>query len=379
MNTLREPLCHAAHQADTERRNSAVQLTRREAIKSAASLLGAGVFSGELRAAPASVVEKSHNPNTASSALTPAAQSRLRVATCQFPVGAHPSENARHIRGFMRKAAGAGAHLLHTCEAALTGYPGDDMSSFEGYDWSLLRKETARLRQMARELKIWLVLGSAHFLDEQTKPTNCLYLINPDGDIADRYDKCFLTGFEKAADVPLNAFGPNQYFSKASFPTYDCAHYSPGDRLVTRDINGVTIGLAICYDVAWPQIYIAYRELGATVILHSFYNARMTLQGLSFLQNYVMRAAATRCADNRVWAVCNNSSQSSAWASFIARPDSTIPKQLPINQPGMLIHDFPDGCVDPHNYRPMRKRDDEMMHVGTPPDHPRRLNGQAEV
>jgi predicted amidohydrolase len=204
-------------------------------------------------------------------------------------------------------------------------------------------------------LKLWLVLGSAHFLDPATKPTNCLYLIDPDGRIVDRYDKCFCT-------------------------EGDQKHYSVGDRLVTRDIRGVRIGLAICYDICWPQLYIAYRELGATVMVHSFHNARS--KGPNCLDTLNVRQVPTRCADNRMWAVCNNSSQPySHWGSFIARPDATIPQQLDINQPGMLVHDFPDHLSKGgwyHNHKPMRKRDDEIMTWGTPVPHPRRADGQAE-
>ena len=71
----------------------------------------------------------------------------------------------------------------------------------------------------------------------------------------------------------------------------------------------------------------------------------------------------------------------SHWGSFIARPDATIPKQLAINQPGMLIHDFPDGLSEGgwyHNFKPMRKREDEIMSWGTPINHPRQADAQAE-
>jgi hypothetical protein len=84
-----------------------------------------------------------------------------------------------------------------------------------------------------------------------------------------------------------------------------------------------------------------------------------------------------------MWAVCNNSSQPySEWGSFVARPEATIPQQLPINKPGMLIHDFRDGLSEGgwfRNCRPMGKRDDEVMHSGTVSNHPRRMNGQAEA
>ncbi len=281
---------------------------------------------------------------------------KLRIATCQFPVSANPAANAQYIRRFMQDAAKQGAHLVHTSEASLSGYPGVDLPTFKGYDWDALRKENAELRALAMDLKMWLVLGSSHFLDENTKPTNCLYLISPEGKIVDRYDKSFCTD-------------------------EDQEHYSAGNRLVTHDIRGVKIGLAICYDICWPQLYMAYRELGVAVMVHSFYNARG--KHPNCLDTLNVREVPTRCADNRMWAVCNNSSQPySHWGSFIARPDASIAKQLSLNEPGMLIHEFPDTLPEGgwyHNRKPMRMRDDEIMTWGTPSDHPRQRDGQSEV
>jgi predicted amidohydrolase len=93
--------------------------------------------------------------------------------------------------------------------------------SFRVYPWERLRAETAALRQLARDLGIWLVLGSAHYLADKTPPTNCLYLIDPHGKIVDRYDKCMCTRTDRK-------------------------HYSGGSRLVSRVIGGITVGLAIC-------------------------------------------------------------------------------------------------------------------------------------
>ncbi len=255
----------------------------------------------------------------------------------------------------MDQASGEGAHLLHTSEASLSGYAGVDFPTFKGYDWDALRKETAGLRAQAKELNMWLALGSSHFLDENTKPLDCIYLIDPAGKIVDRYDKCFCT-------------------------TGDQKYYSAGNHLVTCNIRGVKVGLAICYDAAWPQLYIAYRELGVTVMIHSFHNGRE--HGPNCLDVLNGRLVPARCSDNRMWAVCNNSSQYySHWGSFIARPDGTIPKQLAMNQPGMLIHEFPDTLSEGgwyHNFKPMKKRDDEIMTWGTPSNHPRQRDGQSE-
>ena len=71
----------------------------------------------------------------------------------------------------MREAAATGARLLHTFESCLSEYAGTDFDSFHDFDWELLRKETADFCEPAKELGLSLVLGSAHFLDTETKPT----------------------------------------------------------------------------------------------------------------------------------------------------------------------------------------------------------------
>lgn len=280
---------------------------------------------------------------------------KLRVASCQFAVSRDVEQNARHIGVWMRRAATAGAHLLHTSEACLSGYAGADFRSFAGYDWELLRRQTGRLRNEAARLGLWLVLGSAHFLDSRRMPTNCVYLIDPAGRIRNRYDKCMCT-------------------------VGDQKHYSAGDRLVTARIRGVKIGLAICYDICFPQIYGAYRQKGATVMLHSFYNARS--RGKNCLDVLNLHEVPTRCADNQMWAVANNScAPYSHWGSFVARPDATIARSLPLNRPGMLVHDFPDRLSKGgwlHNLLPLEIGAGVPMHFGKPSGHPRQADGRSE-
>ncbi len=280
---------------------------------------------------------------------------KLRVASCQFPVSDDVRENARYIRRYMKRAVGLGAHVLHTSETCLSGYAGMDFDSFAGYDWDLLREETARCRTLASELGLWLILGSAHFLGKKSKPTNCLYIIDPKGTIVDRYDKCMCTPGDQNA-------------------------YSAGNRLVTKTIREIKVGFAICYDICFPQIYAAYREKGVKLMLHSFYNARH--KGKSCLDVLNVRQVPTRCADNLMWAVANNSSHPySNWATFIARPDATIAQQLNKHQPGMLIHDFPDGLSGGgwiHNRVPMKLAVDQRLHFGKPSNHQRQRDGQSE-
>jgi len=236
------------------RTDNSAQLSRREAIKRVAGVVTTAMLPiiTESTAAYGAALEE-RNEQKSSNKHTPG----LTVATCQFPVSADCARNARYTRSFMHKAAAKGAHLFHTSEACLTGYGGEDIPSFDNdkYDWGALRGHTRGLRELAQSLHFWLVLGSAHFLDQDVKPTNCLYLIDPQGQIVNRYDKCFLTDDDQQV-------------------------YSAGDRLVQHDTRGVKIGLAICYDLCYPQLYIAYREAGVQVMLHSFYNGGGQREGL---------------------------------------------------------------------------------------------------
>lgn len=283
-----------------------------------------------------------------------ARKQKLRLATCQFPVSGDLARNARYARRLMRQAADQGAHLLHFSETALSGYPGTDFGSFDGFDWDALRRETTRLRQLAVDLHLWLALGSSHYVDAKVKPTNCIYLIGDQGQIVDRYDKCMCT-------------------------TGDLRHYTPGDRLVVHKLRGVALGLLVCYDCCYPEMYAAYRQRGVTVMLHSFHNAAK--DGWTVLDELTPAQAPTRAADNVMWVLANNSCQPyQSWPSFISRPDASVAARLKRNTTGMLLHDFPDDQIVGwlHNIKPMKLHPDQTYHSGTASDHPRVVDGTTE-
>lgn len=119
---------------------------------------------------------------------------KLAVATCQSPVSAEIGANTRAVLRQLNQAADGGAHVAHFCEGALSGYAGRDFDGFQGFDWSLLRECTLRVMQRARELGVWLLLGSSHPLSGRRKPHNCVYVIDDRGKLVDRYDKRFCSG-----------------------------------------------------------------------------------------------------------------------------------------------------------------------------------------
>lgn len=250
----------------------------------------------------------------------------LRVATCQFPVEPDVQSNCRYITKQMRQAAEQGADIAHFSECALSGYAGVDFPSFKKYDWDLLKTCTEEILALAGELKLWTLLGSSHPLSGKHKPHNCLYVINDRGKLIDRYDKRFCTGIVKPK------------------PTMDQCHYSPGNHPVTFKINGITCGVAICYEYRFPELYRDYLKRGVKMLFQSFHNARQTPvkdDDYNIWQTIVPSTMACRAAENHLWISANNSTtRPSCWPSFAVRPDGAIVGKLKLHTPGVLVTDM---------------------------------------
>ncbi|MFH0758752.1 MAG: carbon-nitrogen hydrolase family protein [Bacteroidota bacterium] len=276
---------------------------------------------------------------------------KIRVASCQFPVSANVGQNAAWIMQQMKAAADSGAEIVHFPECALSGYPGVDLTSLEGYDWDDLRHYTESVMDLAAELKIRVLLGSMHWLGEGYKPMNCLYLIDTTGKIIDRYDKRFCT-------------------------SGDLDFFSAGAHDVVFEINGVKCGLLICFDVRFPELYREYRKLNVDVIFQSFYNARQKPGGIHPLIMPV--TAQTRAATNHFYMSLSNSSAPGSWPCHFITPDGLIESKLDRDEPGILLSevDLSQSYYDAS--REFRERAmDGKLSSEEAPDHLRYLNRQG--
>ncbi len=237
---------------------------------------------------------------------------KLKVATCQFAVGASIKRNALQIQSFLHKAKKAKADIVHFPETALSGYAGVDLATFDGFNWDLLRRQTESIMFLIAKLKLWVVLGSSHKLTEPNKPHNSLYLISPKGKIVDRYDKRFC--------MPK-----------------DLKVFTSGNRFVNFKINGVNCSLLICFDVRFPELYRKLYQQGVECIFQSFYNAR---QKEPSLHTHIMRQSMQcRAASNHFWVSMSNSSgYYSPYPSCFIAPDGKIINQLRQNSAGIMIN-----------------------------------------
>ena len=239
----------------------------------------------------------------------------LTIAALQYAVTPSVARNAQAIARGLFAAAARGARLALTPECGLPGYAGWDFPTLGNFDWTALRDQTARLQADCARARCWLALGSMHYLDDDTPPLNCLYLIDDRGTIVNRYDKVCLT----AAD--------QRFFSAGARP---CLH----------TIDDVTVGFRICHDICYPDSYTELKAAGAAVVAHAFHNAGF--DGPNILDETGPAWLRVRAADTQLWiAAVNNSKRHSSWPSCFARPDGRLVDQATRHRAQQILRPVP--------------------------------------
>lgn len=172
------------------------------------------------------------------------------VAACvQMRSGRDPQINLQDFEIGIRQAAAQGAAYVQTPE--MTGL-------LERSRDSLLEKislETedplvAKASALASELAIHLHLGSTPILLESGKVANRGFLFTPDGTVAARYDKIHMF------DVDLPD-GESWRESRT---------YQPGGETFVVGTGLARIGLSVCYDLRFPQLYQQQALAGAQML-----------------------------------------------------------------------------------------------------------------
>jgi deaminated glutathione amidase len=173
---------------------------------------------------------------------------RLRVALVQLDAGPDVETNLAIATSLADEAAAGGARLVVLPE--YLQYRGSD----DGYRASaraIPGPWTDRFAAVAARNEAWILVGSlAEASDDPARPFNTSVLIGPDGSIAATYRKIHLFDVT-VEDGPVDR---------------ESDRVSPGDRAVVAEVDGVRVGLSICYDLRFPELYRALALAGAEVL-----------------------------------------------------------------------------------------------------------------
>ena len=155
----------------------------------------------------------------------------MRVAVFQFASGADVSKNAEKIFGAIEQAAHEKVRLLVFHECAACGYPPVETPDIEQIDYSALDSLFERVCQLTEKYDMFIALGTIR--RENSKRYNSLRMISPKGELLGDYDKRALWG-------------------------WDLNHFEKGSSRGVFDIDGVKVGLRICFEIRFPEYF---REL----------------------------------------------------------------------------------------------------------------------
>jgi predicted amidohydrolase len=175
--------------------------------------------------------------------------STFKAAMIQMRSGLKPASNIDEAVRLIGEAKSAGADYVLTPEMTniLAARREQLFAAIvdEESDASL-----ATLRELARQLGIYVHIGSLAIKISHDRATNRSFLVDPKGDIAARYDKIHMF------DVDL-ADGESYRESR---------NYRPGEQAVLADLPWGRLGLTVCYDLRFPALYRALAEAGATML-----------------------------------------------------------------------------------------------------------------
>ena len=175
--------------------------------------------------------------------------SQIRVACVQMRTGTEVEQNIAEASALIRQGAAGGADLIATPEMTTL------LDRKLGAAWEKSTTEAAdpglaAFRALAKELGVTLLIGSIAIRAEEGKCANRSFLIGPDGGVMARYDKIHMF------DVQLNA--GNIYKESDS--------YAPGASAIVATLPTAKLGLTVCYDVRFPDLFRQLAVAGAQII-----------------------------------------------------------------------------------------------------------------
>ena len=173
----------------------------------------------------------------------------FKAAAIQLRSGTDPQKNAIVFEEMVHEAAANGAEYVQTPEMtnAIVRDSVARSTLFRPVETDLIAQAARRL---AAELNIHIHVGSNAIALADGKLANRALLYDPRGELVATYDKIHMF------DVDLDN-GESWRESSA---------YEPGAETVVAELPFARIGLAVCYDLRFPQLFRAQAMAGAEVL-----------------------------------------------------------------------------------------------------------------
>jgi omega-amidase len=227
---------------------------------------------------------------------------RLTISLAQIHVAlGDPATNLKKVDEWTAEAAQRGSNLIVFPEMWTTGY-----------DWKNIRPLSVgqdevieAVAGLAKKYNLWLT-GSMLALNDDGRPTNTSILFDPQGQQVGVYRKAHLFGL----------MNEDQYLAA-------------GQHLTTVETPWGYVGLAICYDLRFPEMFRAYALGGVNVVFlpsawpHPRLAHWRTLLRARAIENQMYIVAVNQVGGDGTYHFCGHSAIIDPWGEIVVEAGET--------------------------------------------------------
>lgn len=241
----------------------------------------------------------------------------MKIGAYQFPVTGDLHRNFRAMKDAVAQAASEGVRMLAFPECALTGYPPRDLPNSAAVDFSKVEDCLRELAKLAAGHEMYIIAGS--ITKEEGRFYNSAVILAPDG--------------------------TRSVYRKRALWGWDRDNFFPGDPGGVLEIDGIKIGIRICFEVRFPEYFRELYQEATDLNLILFYDVSGFDDGGRY--DLIRGHIRTRAVEN----VCHTLSVDTAgpWQTAptgLYDRSGGVVLELERGREGLLVYDFLPGELD---------------------------------
>ena len=241
----------------------------------------------------------------------------MRLAAYQFAACGDIDRNFKIIKKAIWQASENKVDLIIFPECALTGYPPRDIAGADSINANVVSESIQELQKLADELDINIIVGTIYYAN--LKYYNRAYLLSPKK-IKRWYDKRALYGWDED-------------------------NFTPGNENGIHEIDGIKIGVRICFEVRFPEYFRELYLENTDLDIVLFYDVadKEDENRYQMIRGHLI----TRAVENVTPVLSVNAINPNQTApTCYINASGFVCKELEKNREGMLVYDFEKKELD---------------------------------